>query len=491
MNTILNELKPQSVFYFFEQICNIPHGSRNTKAISDFCVSFAKERNLKYIQDDHNNVIIFKQAFSGYEGHDTVILQGHLDMVNEKTPDSNHDFSKDPLDLIIDGDYLHCKDTTLGGDDGIAIAYALAILDDNSIPHPPIEAVFTVDEEIGLLGAEALDTTPLKGKYLINIDSEEEGIFLAGCAGGVTANISFPADYTFINGVSCHLIIKGLLGGHSGMAIDKGRANAHKILGRLLLKLKSNQIYYGIQKINGGTKDNVIPSLCDVILVFPDDDENMNSAMVIIKEFNRELKIEFQVSDPEIEVVLSKNSSYTENIEMLTMKCTEIITFFLVHSPNGIQSMNQSIQGLVETSLNMGIFNTTNDVINFGFSVRSSIKSAKYQLMEQLSYITDFLGGECKFEGEYPAWAYKQESKLRELFTNTYVQMYQKQPEIQTIHAGLECGIFSEKFEKQGKNLDIISFGPDIKNIHTVKEAISISSVERVWDFLLQILKLL
>jgi len=489
MNSKLIDLKPTKVFQYFEDICDIPHGSRNTKAISDYCVAFAKEHNLKYIQDESNNVIIFKDASLGFESHDTVILQGHLDMVNEKTANSSHDFEKDSLNLVIDGDYIHSKDTTLGADDGIAIAYALAILDDASLVHPPIEAVFTVDEEIGLLGANALDVTPLKGKYLLNIDSEEEGIFLAGCAGGVTANITFPIDRQKAKGISYKLSITGLNGGHSGTEIDKGYANAHKLLGRLLYRFKSNDVYYGINNITGGSKDNVIPNICNVTLLLPNDENNKALAMQTVTELNNEFNIEYQVADPNIQIKLEEtNNGVEEEIDIMSMKCNVIVTFFLIHAPNGIQYMNQSIKGLVETSLNMGILNTSKESINIGFSVRSSVKSAKKQLMDQLTYITEFLGGECTFVGDYPSWRYRQDSNLRSIFTKTYKDLSGKDAKIEIIHAGLECGILDEKFEEQGKALDIISFGPEIHNIHTTKETLSISSVQRVWEFTIKIL---
>ena len=489
MSSRLIDLKPNKVFKYFEDICDIPHGSRNTKAISDYCVAFAKEHHLKYIQDDSNNVIIFKDSSLGFENHDTIIMQGHLDMVNEKTTNSLHDFEKDGLNLIIDGDSIHCKDTTLGADDGIAIAYVLAILDDNSLAHPPIEAVFTVDEEIGLLGASALDVTPLKGKSLINIDSEEEGIFLAGCAGGVTADITFPVDRINIKGISYNLSITGLNGGHSGTEINKGYANAHKLLGRLLYKFKSNDVYYGINNISGGSKDNVIPNICNVTLIVPNDEDNKALALQTVKDINSEFKTEFQVADCNIEIKLEENNNgVEEEIDIMSMKSNVIITFFLMNAPNGIQYMNQSIKGLVETSLNMGILNSSKENINIGFSVRSSVKSAKLNLMDQLTYITEFLGGECNFKGDYPSWAYRSNSKLRTVFTETYKELYGKEAKVETIHAGLECGIFDEKFEKQGKPLDIISFGPDMQNIHTTKESLSISSVQRCWEFVIKIL---
>jgi len=489
MSSILIDLKPNKVFQYFEDICDIPHGSRNTKAISDYCVAFAKEHDLKYIQDNSNNIIIFKNASSGLEDHVSIILQGHLDMVNEKTSDSLHDFEKDGLNLMIEGDYIHCKDTTLGADDGIAIAYALAILDDDSLKHPPIEAVFTVDEEIGLLGANALDVTPLKGKYLLNIDSEEEGIFLAGCAGGVTADITFPIERINIKGISYKLSITGLNGGHSGTEINKGYANAHKLLGRILYKFKSNDVYYGINNISGGSKDNVIPNICNIELILPNDEDNKALAIKTVQELNVDFATEYQVADPNIQINLEESNHGAQiEVDIMPMKCNVILSFFLMNAPDGIQYMNQSIKGLVETSLNMGILYTTKDKINIGFSVRSSIKSAKLHLMDQLAYMTEFLGGECRFIGDYPSWTYRQDSNLRSIFTETYKELYGQDAKVETIHAGLECGIFDEKFEEQGKPLDIISYGPEIQSIHTTKEALRISSVQRVWEFTIEIL---
>lgn len=489
-NSVLKNIRPEGVFKYFEEICCIPHGSRNMKAISDYCVSFAKDHGLRYIQDDSYNVIIFKEGSNGFKDHDAVILQGHLDMVAVKTLQSSHDFEKDALPLIVEDDCISCKDTSLGGDDGIAVAFALAILADDTIEHPPIEAVFTVDEEIGLLGAGSLDVTPLNGRYMINMDSEEEGVFLAGCAGGITADISFPINRINITGVSYSLVISGLNGGHSGTEIDKGYANAHKILGRLLYLFKTNGVYFGISSIHGGNRDNVIPALCEAVLIMPDDDENKELALRLVMELNDELCIEYQVADPDICIKLDLlNKGDDEELSIMSRKSSEILTFFLTNAPNGVQYMNQSIKGLVETSLNMGILNTSDASVNIGYSVRSSVRSAKVALMDQLTYITEFLGGECSFEGEYPAWAFKKESFLRNVFADTYKEMYGKKAKIETIHAGLECGIFADKFEKQGKPLDIIAFGPDIKDIHSVKETLSISSVQRVWEFMIEVLK--
>lgn len=488
MSNVLSNLEPEKVFYYFEQLCQIPHGSGNTKEISDYCVSFAKEHNLNYVQDDANNVIIFKEASKGYEDRKTVIIQGHLDMVTAKTAESTHDFNKDPLDLRVDGDSVHCKDTTLGGDDGIAVAMGLAILADDTIEHPALEAVFTVDEEIGLLGATALDVTPLHGSYMLNLDSEEEGIFTVGCAGGVTAQIGFEWETTNIEGITSQLIISGLNGGHSGTGINKGHMNAHKVIGRLFHEFDNEEVYFGIESIQGGNKDNVIPNQCEAVIVLPDDDDNYAKFEKCAQKVEAQLRKEYAVADNGIKITTVKEKKAAAH-EILNRNSAQMLTYFLNFAPNGIQYMNQSIPGLVETSLNMGILSVTGGKAQMGYSVRSAVKSSKFNLMERVKYFTEFLGGECTFVGEYPAWEYRTESKLRDIACESFERLYHKKPVVETIHAGVECGIFEEKFQEQGKELDIISMGPDLTDIHTVNESLSISSTQRTWELVLDILK--
>lgn len=482
MTKILNNLKPQKVFDFFEEICAIPHGSKNTGAISDYCVEFAKKRNLRCIKDEHNNVIIFKDASKGYENHPVVIIQGHLDMVCEKTPDSDHDFTKEGLSLYVEDGFVRAKDTTLGGDDGIAVAYALAVLDDDSIAHPPIEAVFTVDEEIGMLGADAMDMSPLKGRYLLNIDSEEEGIFLTSCAGGLTAGIKIPVVYTEVTEdvEECEIEIGGLLGGHSGTEIIRGRANAHKLLGRLMLILNSS-VRYGISEIAGGTKDNAIA--CNVRVKAFVVKEDIEELIEIAEELNRDLLTEYRNCDDGIYIKVTRTGNTTG--KMIDSKSRERLTFVLVNAPNGVVKMSADIEGLVETSLNCGVLNLGSESIQIGFSVRSSVESAKWAVYEQLEYLAEFLGCECEFTGNYPGWQYKPDSRLREIMLEVYEEQYGKKPGVTAIHAGLECGIFADRLP----GIDIVSFGPDILDIHTAKERLSIESVERVWEFVLEVLK--
>lgn len=481
MTKILNNLEPKKVFEFFEDICSIPHGSGNTEAISEYCVNFAKERNLRFVKDEHNNVIIFKAASEGYEDHSAVIIQGHLDMVCEKTSESNHDFLNDPLELYIEDGFVKAKDTTLGGDDGIAVAFALAILDDENMAHPAIEAVFTVDEEIGMLGADAMDMSPLKGKYLLNIDSEEEGIFLTSCAGGMSAYIEIPVAYDDISEdvEECVIEITGLLGGHSGTEIIRGRANAHKLLGRLMLTMNQT-VRYGISAISGGTKDNAIA--CNVKVNAFVVKEDIEELIEIAKEVNEQLVSEYRNVDDGIKINVTRTGNTSG--KMINAKAKELLTFILMNSPNGVQKMSADIEGLVETSLNCGILNMDEERIQLGYSIRSSVETAKWAVYEQLEYMADFLGCECEFKGNYPGWQYNPDSRLRQIMIDVYEEQYGCTPQVTAIHAGLECGIFADKLE----DVDIVSFGPDIFDIHTFNECLSIESVERVWKFTVEVL---
>lgn len=490
MSFVLEDLQPQNVFHYFEEICRIPHGSGDTDAISDYCVAFAEKNNLSHWKDEHNNVVILKPASKGYEEHPTVMIQGHLDMVCEKTPDSLHDFSKDPLDLEVKDGFVLAKNTTLGGDDGIALAYALAILADSNLKHPALEVVFTVDEEIGMLGANDMDMSNLKASYLLNIDSEEEGVFLTSCAGGLGVDVNIPINsYQKVpkQAVSCNLSITGLLGGHSGTEIIRGRANAHKILGRVLYAMNQS-IRYGIVSLEGGKKDNAIACNTFVkIVVDSDDYENLEE---LLKDINQELGAEYHNCDDGILLSLEKNEDMPD--VMISNKSKEILTFFLVNMPNGVVKMSPDIENLVETSLNCGVLEMVNavddedsDSIHLGFSLRSSIESAKWNLYEQLEYLAEFLGCTCTFSGNYPGWKYRSDSQLRKVMLDVYKQQYQKDAEVTAIHAGLECGIFADRIP----NLDIVSFGPNIYDIHTVKERLEIASVERVWKFLIAVLE--
>lgn len=474
------KLYPQRVFYYFEQIAAIPHGSRNTKAISDYLVDFAKEHNLVWYQDENNNVVIVKEASAGYEAAEPIIIQGHMDMVCEKEKGVDIDFEKDGLKLYIDGDFLKAEGTTLGGDDGIAVAYALALLDSQEIAHPKLEVVITVDEEIGMLGADAIDLSMLTGHTMLNIDSEVEGSFLTGCAGGMAVNVTLPIKRVMQSGEKVSLTITGLEGGHSGSEIDKEHGNANILMGRLLRAL-FEEIPFGIISLAGGLKDNAITRECVTELLVPQ--ENVNLVKEIADKLDIELKKEFMTADPSVCIEFEDLGKKEESI--LDFGSVSRVIFYLRSVPNGVQHMSQVMHGLVETSLNLGIMELKEDALHTVTSIRSSVGTRKADLLDRVTAIVELLGGEAEVEGDYPAWEYKQDSSLRPQIAKVYKQLYGKDPVFETIHAGLECGLLSEKI----KNLDCVSFGPDNFDIHTPKERLSISSTGRVWDFIVEFLR--
>ena len=474
------ELYPQRVFYYFEQIAAIPHGSRNTKAISDYLVNFAKEHNLVWYQDENNNVVIVKEASAGYEAAEPIIIQGHMDMVCEKEKGVDIDFEKDGLKLYIDGDFLKAEGTTLGGDDGIAVAYALALLDSQEIAHPKLEVVITVDEEIGMLGADAIDLSMLTGHTMLNIDSDVEGSFLTGCAGGMAVNVTLPIKRVMQSGEKVALTITGLEGGHSGSEIDKEHGNANILMGRLLRAL-FEETPFGIISLAGGLKDNAIPRECVTELLVPQ--ENVNLVKEIADKLDIELKKEFMTADPSVCIEFEDLGKKEESI--LDFGSVSRVIFYLRSVPNGVQHMSQVMHGLVETSLNLGIMELKEDALHTVTSIRSSVGTRKADLLDRITAIVELLGGEAEVEGDYPAWEYKQDSSLRPQIAKVYKQLYGKDPVFETIHAGLECGLLSEKI----KNLDCVSFGPDNFDIHTPKERLSISSTGRVWDFIVEFLR--
>ena len=477
---ILTGLQPSGVFEMFEQLCGIPHGSRNTKAISDFCVRFAQEHGLNYRQDDSNNVILFAPATPGMEQAQPVMLQGHLDMVCEKEADCPLDLQKEGLNLRTDGEWIWAEDTTLGGDDGIAVAYALAILADPTIPHPPLEVVLTTDEEIGMLGAAAIDLSEVKARRVLNIDSEEEGVLLAGCAGGATVCCHIPLMWTLKKGLRATVQIIGLRGGHSGMEIQKGRANANKLMGRFLNEM--DEIFaYALCTVNGGNKDNAIAreSTADVVIL----PERLAELTAFAAQRQEAYRAEYGEADPDITIAVTPGTEDT--FEIMMGDCRRSVLSVLQQLPNGVQQMSRDIEGLVQTSLNLGILKVDFRGIHLTSSVRSSVNAEKQQLIQQLAEICGKLGGSCEVMGEYHAWEYKADSPLREIMTEVYLEQYGRKPAVEVIHAGLECGLLSGKLD----GLDCVSFGPDIVDIHTTREKLSIPSVQRTWKLLLEVLK--
>ena len=477
---VLSSLEPHKVFEYFEEICSIPHGSSNTKKISDYLVTFAREHDLRYIKDQSNNVIIFKDGTPGYEASAPVMLQGHMDMVCEKDKDCNIDFERDGLELVLKDGIISANGTTLGGDDGIAVAYALAILDSSDIPHPPLEAVFTVDEEIGMLGAAAIDCSPLKSKIMLNLDSEDEGYLLVSCAGGVTAASHIPAaDKTLMS-----INISGLLGGHSGVEIDKNRANANILFGRILYTL-NKKLSFNLVSIEGGLKDNAIVKTAVAVIAVNESD--IQTVKDCVSHLESLFKHEYVVSDPDIKVAaeITDSSSEAAANDMMDNISTNHVIAALVNMPYGIQGMSSNIEGLVESSLNLGILKTTDTEVVLSYCVRSSIASRKQEMLDKITSLTELLSGYVTLTGDYPAWEYRQDSPLRDLMKDIFTEQYGREPVIQALHAGVECGLFAGKIP----DLDCVSFGPDMKDIHTTNESMDVESVKRTWEYTLEILK--
>ena len=470
-------LNPAAVFGYFEEICSIPHGSRNTKPISDYLVSFAVEHGLRYIQDEVNNVILFQEGTCGMEDHPAVILQGHMDMVCEKDADCPINMGTEGLDVTHDEEFVFAKGTTLGADNGIAVAYALALLSDKTIPHPPLEVIITVDEEIGMLGADAIDLSMLKSRTLINLDSEDEGIFTVSCAGGATATISLPADRRAVYGPCIRLSVEGLQGGHSGAEIHKNRANANKVMGEFMSRIQK-LMPLCLTSFTGGSKDNAIPRSCQATMVA------MGINLERINPIAEELQAEIREKYDEPEVVIQAFDVDALGGNSLSTEDTSKVIGLLCAAPNGIQAMSEDMPGLVQTSLNLGIAKLGSS-FSITFSVRSSVNDEKQTLLKQLEDMAALFGGSYSQMGAYPAWEYKKDSTLRDTMVRIYSEMFGAEPQVLAIHAGLECGLLGEKLP----GLDCVSIGPQMYDIHTSRERLDIASTERTWNFLLEILK--
>lgn len=474
---VLEHLDPKNVFRFFEELCAIPHGSGNTKAASDWCVAFAKDRGLEYYQDSMDNVVIIKEATPGYEAAEPLILQGHLDMVCEKTPDCVKNMDREGLDLVVENGYVRAQGTTLGADNGIAVAIALALLDAEGIDHPRLEVILTSDEEVGMLGAAALDVSPLKGKQLLNLDSEEEGIFTVSCAGGSRTTCHMPIRRAPYEGQKLVIKVSGLAGGHSGAEIHKGLANADMLIGRLLRAINCTT-ELRLVSVDGGLKDNAIPTEAVAVVSVADTD----AAWPVAEKLAEELKLEYRTTEPGLNIEIRG-----EQFAAIPMdaESTGNVLCMLACLPNGLQEMSRDIEGLVQTSLNLGILETTEEEVTAVFCVRSSVASQRAMLEDRICCLTETLGGSVEITGEYPAWEYKKESVLREKMVQVFRKQYECEPRIEAIHAGLECGLFCGKIS----GLDCVSIGPDMKDIHTPRECLSVASVQRIWNFLLEVLK--
>ena len=480
MNAVkLAGLEPASVFAYFEKLCSIPHGSGNTKAISDYLVSFAVEQGLEYRQDELNNVILFAPGTPGYEDHAPVILQGHMDMVCEKDADCPIDMDKEGVDVTHDGEFVFANGTTLGADNGIAVAYALAILADKTIPHPPLEVIVTVDEETGMYGAAGIDLSSLKGRTMLNLDSDAEGVFTVSCAGGARGTIELPVSRRAVYGPCVRLTVEGLRGGHSGVEIHKPYANANKVMGELLSRVQK-LMPLCLTKLEGGAKDNAIPRSCQVTMVA------MGIGLERINEITEKLQKEIRETYDEPEARIYGDDVDALGGNALSTQDSAKVIALLCSVPNGVQSMSQDIEGLVQTSLNLGVARLE-DSLRLTFAVRSSVNSEKRELLDRLAELAKFYEGSYSEVGDYPAWEYRKESDLRDTMVRVYEEMYGSEPRVEAIHAGLECGLLSEKLP----GLDCVAMGPTAYDIHTSRERLDIASTKRTWEFILAVLKAL
>jgi dipeptidase D len=470
-------LKPERVFHYFEELTKIPRCSFDEKRVSDYLKSVGEGLGLETIQDEALNIIIKKPGSKGYESKPTVIIQGHMDMVCDRSEGFDIDFSRDPIPFEVRDGLIMAPNTTLGADNGIAVAMGLAILEDKTLEHPPLEVLITTNEESGMTGATQLDKKNLSGKILINIDSEEEGKLLVSCAGGKRFSIEIPVNFKVTDKSSFTLKVSGLKGGHSGMEIDKGRGISNRLLARALDGLR--EIDYDLCHIEGGSKSNVIPRLSSAIICLADSD--IEKARVIVNEMEKHFKGELSTSDPDVTLTLEKTKDRVKAFED-TVKLKVIAALLLV--PNGVNSMSMDMEGLVASSNNMGVVSSLEDKVVVANAIRSTVKSLKDMLSRQMEIIAESLGANWSSSGEYPAWQYRKDSYIRDLFAQTYREISGKEMEIEAIHAGLECGLF---YELLG-DIDMVSLGPDMWGVHAPGERLSIDSVERTYNILVEVL---
>lgn len=480
----IENLQPELVFNYFAEISKVPRGSGNEQGISDYLAREGKRLGLEVVQDENLNVLIKKPATESYENAPTVIIQGHMDMVCEKNKGKEHDFTKDPIELRVDGDYLYATDTTLGADNGIAVAMGLALLASDDIQHPALEVIFTADEEETMNGAMNIKGELFKGEYIINLDSEEEGTITVSCAGGVTAVVTIDKEYkTVENKKSAYKIdIKGLLGGHSGMEIDKQRANSNVLMGRLLNHISNVcNIEFDLVSVEGGLKNNAIPREAECIILVNSNDESK-----LEKEINNALQVfknEYKTSDPDVTIEFEKcDKAYDK---ALNDKCKENIIELINLMPRGIQTMSMDIKGLVESSTNLGVIANNEENFVFEFATRSSVKSLKDDLNNRMTLLCNKLGVKLDLMDDYPEWEYAKDSKLEKICVDTYEEVMGKKPEIVAIHAGLECGLLLDAI----KGAQAISIGPNLFDVHTPNEHLDIPSTKRTWKYLVAILK--
>ena len=474
---VLSRLGCDGVFDYFEAICNIPHGSFHEQAISDFIAAFAKERGLFCRQDEKKNVLIKKGGTKGYETSPALIMQGHIDMVCDKNEDTVHDFLTEPLKLYVDGDNIRARGTTLGADNGIAVAYMLALLDSDAIPHPPLECIFTVEEEIGMGGAAAFDVSDLEGRRFLNMDTEEEGYLMVSCCGGRRMRVYLPAkrEQRKTGTALFSIHIRGLKGGHSGSDIHLQRANANVLLGRVLFALRE-QMEYALVRADGGHMDNAICREAEAVLAFPS--AQLAMAQAIVREAESTFQKEYR--GRESDILMTIEPTEEEAGEVLTEETTRALITMLRLLPYGVQTMDTHMEELVESSTNIGILQTNEEHIFFDNAVRGSVESRKEDICERITILGSLCGAKVVGVNDYPGWQYNPDSEMLRIFKEAWIEKFGVMPKVVAIHAGLECGLFAKKIP----GLDLISLGPDMRDVHTPDERLSISSTVRVWEYL-------
>jgi len=475
---MLENLKPGAVFHYFEELTRIPRESGHERQVSDYLAGFARQRKLEVVQDQALNIIIRKPGTAGYEHSPVVIIQGHMDMVCEQAKGSRHDFSRDPLALKIEGDLLRAEGTTLGADNGIAVAYGLALLDSAGIPHPPLEMLVTTSEETGMDGAHALDAGQLEGKTLLNLDAEEEGVLFVSCAGGVNVVCEFETRWERTANAALLIKVSGLKGGHSGLEIIQQRANGIMVLGRMLDAARTAGAFH-LAALSGGSKSNAIPREAQAAITAAAP--VLTKIKDILKRLAGDLKTEFAATDPGIKLAVTAGAKVARHLDRAS---TDRLIDFLVIIPSGVQSMSRELPDLVEGSLNPGVLEQSGETIRMTVSIRSCVDSIREELTRRVEVTAGLVHARSTRAGAYPAWRYEADSKVRSLCARVYQDVSGKAPRIKAIHAGLECGLLREKLPET----DMISFGPNLYNVHTPDEHLSIKSVAATWKFLLSIL---
>lgn len=477
---VLCEANSKDVFHFFEEICKIPHGSGNTDAIAAYLVNTAKAHNYPTYRDKANNVVVTIPATSGYEQSETMILQAHTDMVCEKDPGVTFDFTKDPISLVVEGDVLRADGTTLGGDDGISVAMMLAIINDSTLKHPKLELLFTADEEIGMLGAFAFDCSHLTGHRLINLDSEYERILMCSCAGGVNVYSALPVEREEVKLSSLSIDITDLASGHSGVEIGKGRANANVLIARMLDEL-CGKFDCRLLSLNGGSRETAIAAVSHATLAAPE--ALIHDLKKAAESFGKVICQEYTSTEPKMQVAVTVADAAT--IGVLTKKDTQLVKNLLLSLPDGVQMMSPDMPGLVQTSLNFGILKLEETQLTFANTIRSSVNTQKEWIVRQVMAVVQLAGGSSKIVGNYPGWSYNPNSVVKDTIVRAYEEMYGKKPSIDAVHAGIECGLFADSIP----DLDCVSIGPDMADVHTPREHLSISSAERTYDLLKKVLE--